>query len=127
MIAAASRPDSLLTRMGGLSDPTRLRLLHLLEKHELGVVELVEVLRLPQSTVSRHLKTLADQGWVRSRGRGAANLYRMAAPAARRGGVLRGGGRAVGANAVRALRLGLHAGGAHRPPPVRLGRGGPRL
>jgi ubiquinone/menaquinone biosynthesis C-methylase UbiE len=79
MITAASRPDSLLTRMGGLSDPTRLRLLHLLEKHELGVVELVEVLRLPQSTVSRHLKTLADQGWVRSRGRGAANLYRMAA------------------------------------------------
>jgi ArsR family transcriptional regulator len=27
--------------------------------------------------VSRHLKVLADQGWVRSRGRGAANLYRM--------------------------------------------------
>jgi SAM-dependent methyltransferase len=86
MIAVATRPDSLLTRMGGLSDPTRLRLLHLLEKHELGVAELVDILRLPQSTVSRHLKTLAHQGWVRSRGRGAANLYRMAtleAPARR--------------------------------------------
>jgi ArsR family transcriptional regulator len=72
--------------MDGLSDPTRLRLLHLLEKHELGVAELVDVLQLPQSTVSRHLKTLADQGWLRSRGRGAANLYRMAgleAPARR--------------------------------------------
>jgi ubiquinone/menaquinone biosynthesis C-methylase UbiE len=79
MIAVASRPDSLLTRMEGLSDPTRLRLLHLLEKHELGVAELVDVLRLPQSTVSRHLKTLAHQGWVKSRGRGPANLYRMAA------------------------------------------------
>jgi ArsR family transcriptional regulator len=78
MIATASRPDSLLTRMGGLSDPTRLRLLHLLEKRELGVAELVDALQLPQSNVSRHLKTLADQGWVRSRGRGAANLYRMA-------------------------------------------------
>lgn len=77
MISTPSRPDSLLTRMGGLSDPTRLRLLHLLEKHELGVAELVDVLQLPQSNVSRHLKTLADQGWVRSRGRGAANLYRM--------------------------------------------------
>jgi ArsR family transcriptional regulator len=86
MIAVATRPDSLLTRMEGLSDPTRLRLLHLLEKHELGVAELVDVLRLPQSTVSRHLKTLAHQGWVRSRGRGATNLYRMAtleAPARR--------------------------------------------
>lgn len=83
---APRRPDSLLARMGGLSDPTRLRLLHLLEKHELGVAELVDVLQLPQSTVSRHLKTLAHQGWIKSRGRGAANLYRMAvleAPARR--------------------------------------------
>ena len=31
--------------------------------HELGVVELCDVLQLPQSTVSRHLKVLGDQGW----------------------------------------------------------------
>jgi ArsR family transcriptional regulator len=86
MVQRNGTPDALLARMGGLSDPTRLRLLHLLERHELGVAELVEVLQLPQSTVSRHLKVLGDQGWVRSRGRGAANLYRMAelrAPARR--------------------------------------------
>lgn len=71
------KPAALLSRMGGLADPTRLRLLHLLERHELGVAELVEVLRLPQSSISRHLKVLGDQGWVRSRGRGTANLYRM--------------------------------------------------
>jgi ArsR family transcriptional regulator len=64
--------------MGGLADPTRLRLLHLLERHELGVVELCEVVQLPQSTASRHLKVLSDQGWLESRRRGTQNLYRMA-------------------------------------------------
>jgi ArsR family transcriptional regulator len=63
--------------MESLSDPTRLRLLRLLERHELGVAELCDVLQLPQSTVSRHLKVLADEGWVRSRSQGTTNLYRM--------------------------------------------------
>lgn len=77
----------LLGWMDGLADPTRLRLLHLLERQELGVVELCQVLRLPQSTASRHLKVLSDQGWVTSRRQATANLYRMAEgldPAARR-------------------------------------------
>ena len=34
-------------------------------------------LQLPQSTVSRHLKVLADQGWVTSRAQGTTHLYRM--------------------------------------------------
>jgi ArsR family transcriptional regulator len=59
-----------------LADPTRLRLLRLLERHELGVVELCDVLQLPQSTVSRHLKVLADQKWVRNRREGTTHLYR---------------------------------------------------
>lgn len=67
----------LMAWMSSLSDPTRLRLLHLLSQHELGVAELCEVLQLPQSTVSRHLKVLADREWVRSRHRGTANLYRI--------------------------------------------------
>jgi ArsR family transcriptional regulator len=85
--AAAARPDSLLGWMEGLSDPTRLRLLHLLEKSELGVAELCEVLQLPQSTVSRHLKVLLDQGWIDAERQGANRLYRMAEdvdPSARR-------------------------------------------
>src|SRR5436190_9065153 len=80
MIAATAqpaRPDALLGWMECLSDPTRLRLLRLLEQHELGVAELCDILQLPQSTVSRHLKVLADQRWVRSRGQGTTNLYRM--------------------------------------------------
>jgi ArsR family transcriptional regulator len=72
-----SDPEQLMLRMDNLADPTRLRLLRLLERHELGVAELVEVLQLPQSTVSRHLKVLGDQGWLSSRSRGTMNLYRM--------------------------------------------------
>lgn len=71
------KPDVLLARMGSLADETRLRLLHLLGRHELGVVELCDILQLPQSTVSRHLKVLGDQGWVRSRAQGTNNLYCM--------------------------------------------------
>jgi ArsR family transcriptional regulator len=49
----------------------------LLEKHELTVSELCDALQLPQSTTSRHLKVLADDGWVVSRADGASRLYRM--------------------------------------------------
>ena len=51
-------------RLTALADATRARLLLVLERHELSVGELCAVLQLPQSTVSRHLKTLADDGWV---------------------------------------------------------------
>ena len=74
--SAAAKPDLLIARMESLADPTRLRLLRLLERHELGVADLCDVLQLPQSTVSRHLKVLADQGWVRSRRQATNHLYR---------------------------------------------------
>jgi SAM-dependent methyltransferase len=77
MNESARQPEALLSWMGTLSDPTRLRLLRLLERHELGVAELCDVLQLPQSTVSRHLKVLGDEGWVRSRAEGTTRLYRM--------------------------------------------------
>jgi len=70
-------PEGLLAFMNALADPSRLRLLRLLERHELGVAELCDVVQLPQSTVSRHLKVLADQGFVRSRADGTNRLYRM--------------------------------------------------
>jgi SAM-dependent methyltransferase len=77
MVKTATQPEALLAWMGSLADGTRLRLLRLLERHELGVVELCEILQLPQSTVSRHLKVLGDQGWVRARRQGTTHLYRM--------------------------------------------------
>ena len=73
----AGQPAALLSWMGTLADATRLRLLRLLERHELGVAELCDVLQLPQSTVSRHLKILGDEGWVKSRAEGTTRLYRM--------------------------------------------------
>lgn len=70
-----------------LADSTRSRMLLVLERNELTVSELCAVLQLPQSTVSRHLKTLADAGWVASRREGTSRFYSLAlddrAPAAR--------------------------------------------
>ncbi|MFO7892229.1 MAG: metalloregulator ArsR/SmtB family transcription factor [Longimicrobiales bacterium] len=74
-------------RLSSLSDETRGRLLHVLEGRELTVSELVAVLQLPQSTVSRHLRILADEGWVTSRAEGTKRYYRRASrlePEARR-------------------------------------------
>ncbi|NNG15625.1 MAG: metalloregulator ArsR/SmtB family transcription factor [Gemmatimonadales bacterium] len=65
-------------RMDALADGTRSRLLLVLEAHEMTVSELRSVLQLPQSTVSRHLKILADEGWVTSRPDGSSHRYRMA-------------------------------------------------
>jgi ArsR family transcriptional regulator len=74
--------------MESLGDQKRLRLLRLLERQELGVAELCDILQLPQSTISRHLKLLAEKRWVRSRRHGTTHLYRMILdeldPAARR-------------------------------------------
>jgi ubiquinone/menaquinone biosynthesis C-methylase UbiE/DNA-binding MarR family transcriptional regulator len=63
--------------MAALGDTARSRLLVLLEEGELTVSELVQTLRLPQSTVSRHLKVLADDGWVTSRTSGTSRFYRL--------------------------------------------------
>ncbi len=73
---AGSRPvDALLEWMDGLAEPTRLRILRALERKELSVLELCEVLALPQSTVSRHLKVLAAGGWLASRRSGTQSLW----------------------------------------------------
>ena len=69
---------AILEHMSALSDPTRCRMLLLLEKHELTVTELCAVLQMPQSSVSRHLKTLADDDWVSSRRDGTSRFYSMA-------------------------------------------------
>jgi len=64
-------------RLSALADPTRSRLLLLLDRHELTVGDLCTALQLPQSTVSRHLKTLADEGWVTVRAEGTSRRYAM--------------------------------------------------
>ncbi len=68
---------AILEHMTALSDPTRCRMLLLLERHELTVSEICAVLQMPQSSVSRHLKTLADDHWVTSRRDGTSRFYSM--------------------------------------------------
>lgn len=68
---------AILDHMSALADPTRCRILLVLENHELTVSELCAVLQLPQSSVSRHLKTLADDDWVISRRDGTSRFYSM--------------------------------------------------
>ncbi len=88
MVQTAAQPDALLGWIQSLADPARLRLLRLIERQELPVAQLCDVLQMPQSTISRHLKVLADEGWARSRRQGTGNLYSMVLdeldPAARR-------------------------------------------
>lgn len=74
---SAPSKTSVLDRLSILADMTRSRILLLLDRHELTVSELCTVLQLPQSTVSRHLKTLADDGWIVARGDGTSRFYKM--------------------------------------------------
>jgi len=62
---AASHPADQL--FAAVADATRLRILALLRGGELCVCDLVEVLRLPQPKVSRHLSVLRDAGLVEQR------------------------------------------------------------
>ena len=60
-----------------LSDETRLRIMTLLTHGELCVCDLMEVMVLPQSTVSRHLATLRQAGLVEDRRQGVWIFYRL--------------------------------------------------
>ncbi len=62
-------------RLATLADTTRCRLLLALDGRELTVGELCQALQLPQSTVSRHLRVLADARWTASRAEGASRWY----------------------------------------------------
>ncbi|HEY1684590.1 MAG TPA: metalloregulator ArsR/SmtB family transcription factor [Tepidisphaeraceae bacterium] len=77
MIKSSEAAADLLSNFGILADPTRLRLLRLLEQHELTVNDLCDILNQRQSTISRHLKILVDQDWIRFRSQGTTHLYRM--------------------------------------------------
>src|SRR6266850_7042219 len=71
------RAPAILDHLASLADTTRSRILLLLDRHELTVSELCIIMQLPQSTVSRHLKALADAGWIGSRAEGTSRIYTM--------------------------------------------------
>src|SRR5688500_19109151 len=72
-----ARPAVVFDRLGTLADPTRSRILLVLEGTQLTVGELCAVVQLPQSTVSRHLRILSDEGWVAARDSGASRFYTL--------------------------------------------------
>lgn len=73
--------EHLAQRLKGLSDPTRLRIIRLLDHGELCVCDLMAGLDLPQSTVSRHMAFLKNTEWVSSKRKGKWVYYSLATPA----------------------------------------------
>src|SRR5580658_1828815 len=68
---------SILKSLRVLADPNRLRLLLLLEREELSVAELQEILSTGQSRISTHLAQLKQAGLVEDRKQGKNSLYRL--------------------------------------------------
>lgn len=69
--------SSTLKSLRALSDPTRLRIVALLEKEELSVNELQEITRLGQSRISTHLGLLQESSLVQSRREGKRTYYKL--------------------------------------------------
>src|SRR5580692_12297598 len=72
---------SILKSLRLAADPSRLRLLLLLEQEELSVAELQEILAQGQSRISTHLAQLKQVGLVDDRRTGKNAFYRLTAPA----------------------------------------------
>ena len=73
---------SILKSLRMLADPSRTRIVALLEQEELSVAELQEILGMGQSTLSTHLAQLKRQGIVEARRTGKNILYRLRIPSA---------------------------------------------
>lgn len=68
---------SILKSLRAAGDATRLRILLLLDREELAVAELQEILALGQSRISTHLAQLKQAGLVEDRKQGKNSLYRL--------------------------------------------------
>jgi ArsR family transcriptional regulator, cadmium/lead-responsive transcriptional repressor len=76
---APAEPDLVAKYFRGLGDPTRVRILELLEEHEeLSVGDLVERLGLSQPKISNHLACLRWCGFVETRRAHPSVYYRVA-------------------------------------------------
>lgn len=70
--------ESAIQLFRAISDPIRLRILHLLRSGELCVGDLVTVLGVPQPTASRHLAYLRKTGLITSRKNSYWTFYALA-------------------------------------------------
>ncbi len=79
MARAATTSDA----FNAVAEPRRREILTLLVVREHAVSEIVEVLRIDQPSVSKHLRVLRDTGLVRMRCQGRQKFYRTNAEAIR--------------------------------------------
>jgi DNA-binding transcriptional ArsR family regulator len=67
-------------KIKSLGDPTRLKIIYLLESGELCVCEIMEALEKPQPTVSHHLNLLKNAGLLKWRKQGVWTHYKLSDP-----------------------------------------------
>lgn len=67
-----------LLQSKALSDETRIRILKLLEKHELCVCQIMAILDLGQSTASKHIGILKNAGLIEGKKEGTWTFYHLA-------------------------------------------------
>lgn len=67
-------------RFKAISDPTRLKILYLLQDGELCVCEIIDVLEKPQSTISHHLNVLKNAEFIEGRKDGVWIHYKLVNP-----------------------------------------------
>ena len=72
-----TRFNTLLEALKAAGEPTRLRLLRLLAREELSVMELVLILDQSQPRISRHLKLMSEAGLIERFPDGAWVFYRL--------------------------------------------------
>jgi DNA-binding transcriptional ArsR family regulator len=77
MARAATTADA----FNAVAEPSRRRILEVLAGGERPVHDLVEVLRLAQPQVSKHLRVLREVGLVDVREEGRRRIYRLHGPA----------------------------------------------
>jgi ArsR family transcriptional regulator, arsenate/arsenite/antimonite-responsive transcriptional repressor len=76
-LSKANLQDNLNLGFHALSDSIRLQVLDLLRTRELCVCEITEILDIPQSKLSFHLKTLREANLVNSRQQGRWTYYSL--------------------------------------------------
>lgn len=69
--------EQLVRTLKAAGEPSRLRILAVLQNHELTVGELVQILGQSQPRVSRHLRVLSEAGLLRRNAEGTSAFYRL--------------------------------------------------
>jgi ArsR family transcriptional regulator len=76
----SGKPFDLARMFAALADPTRLRLLNLMDGREICVCYFVEILQQSQPKISRHLAYLRNAGIVSARREGKWMHYKIERP-----------------------------------------------